>query len=125
MAIEIEYDGSIDCMVIVATGVLDYSGFPELAKGLLEHSKFRKNIHQLFDCRNGELFLTTDDLKNIANDFSAVADVLGLERKLALVVTRDADFGRLRQYEVFFQSGPGVKTHVFRSLDEARNWLIE
>lgn len=59
----------------------------------------------------------------MADDFSKIGQILGLERKLAIMASRDADFGRMRQYEVFFQSGPDVKVHVFRSLDEAREWL--
>ncbi len=124
MTIEIEYDESIDCMVIIATDLIEYSAMPQLAEDLIKHQKFRKDINQLFDCSNGELSLTTDELYKIADDISQIGHILGVERKLAIVASRDADFGRMRQYEVFFQAGPGVKVHVFRSLIEAREWLI-
>ena len=65
-----------------------------------------------------------EDLYKVANDFSGMGDVLGLNRKLALVASSDGDFGRFRQYEVFFQAGPEVKVHVFRSIEAARHWLV-
>jgi hypothetical protein len=123
VTIEIEYDISLGCIVINATGVIEYSDLPKLAQDLIAHKNFRTNINQIFDCSHGALNFTTNELKKIAYDFSQIDETLGLVRKLALVVSRDVDFGQMRQYEVFFESGPGVLVHVFRSLDDARVWI--
>lgn len=123
MTIEIKYDESLDFIVINVTGKLEHSDLPKLAQDLIDHKNFRTNINQIFDCRNGSLDFTTNELQQIADDFSSIAEVLGLERKLALVVSRDVDFGQMRQYEVFFTPGPSVIIHVFRSLADARIWI--
>lgn len=123
MPIELEYDPSIHGLYIKATGNIVYTDLPVLAKQLMAHPDFRTNISQLFDCTEGKLDLSTDDLDRIARDFMQVADILGRDRRLALVVSRDVDFGKLRQYEVFFESGPGVEVNIFRSLHDARKWL--
>ncbi len=123
MTIEIKYDRSLDCIVINVTGKLEHNDLPKLAQDLIDHKNFRININQIFDCSNGSMDFTTYELQKIADDFGLIAEVLGLERKLALVVSRDVDFGQMRQYEVFFAPGPGVSIHVFRSLAEARIWI--
>ena len=123
MTMDIEYDASIHCIVINAIGKIEYADLQVLAKDLIEHTEFRTNINQIFNCSDAELNLTIDDLRRVAEDFTKIEEILGLERKLALVVSRDVEFGQMRQYEVFFQSGPNVMIHVFRSLDAARRWI--
>lgn len=123
MTIDIEYNKYLDCIVINATGQIEYKDLTKLAIALIKHKDFRSNINQIFNCSNGELALTMSDLKKIAIDFTQVAGTLGLDRKLALVVSRDLDFGQMRQYEAFFQSGPHVLVHVCRSIDEACDWI--
>lgn len=123
MTLEVSHDEVNDNMVIKATGTVGYKEILALRDQLINHSNFRQNINQLFDCSQGKLNLNTDDLKRIAMDYTEVADQLGHNRKLALVVSRDLDFGMMRQYEAFFYSGPGVSICAFRSLTEAKEWL--
>ena len=123
MTLEVSHDEVNDYMVIKAIGTVGYKEIFALRDQLINHSSFRKNINQLFDCSEGELNLTTNDLKRIAMDYTEVADQLGHDRKLALVVSRDLDFGMMRQYEAFFYSGPGVSICAYRSLAEAIKWL--
>ena len=123
MTIEVGYDKSLDCIVINATGIIQYSDLPQLAQDLITHKDFRTNINQIFDCSAGELNFTINDIQKIADDFNQIAEQLGFVRKLALVVSREVDFGQMRQYDVFFQSGPDVMVHIFRSLAEAMTWI--
>ncbi len=123
MTIEITHDETLDCLEIKVVGSVGYEGIFALRDKLINHERFRHNINQLFDCSAGELSLNTEDLKRIAHDYMGVADQLGHNRKLALVVSRDLDFGMMRQYEAFFYSGPGVAIKAFRLLAEAKEWL--
>ncbi len=123
MAISITHDDKNDCIVIKVTGAIDYEDILSLREELLNHPLFRQNINQLFDCTEGELNLTTGDLQRIAADYGEVADKLGHNRKLALVVSRDLDFGMMRQYEAFFYAGPDVDIRAHRSVIEAQIWL--
>lgn len=123
MALTVQYDASIDALVTHASGEIVYHDLPPLVQTIIEHENFRTNINQLFDCTEGELNLTMQDLRRIAAGFESVAHVLGVERKLALAVTRLVDFGMMRQYEAFFSSGPDVQVWAFRDLKEARDWL--
>ena len=123
MGITLEYDVSLDCLVMIVDGIVTYEALPALAKDLCSHEKFRTNINQLFDCTHGTLSFSLEELQRIAQDFQEIGGLLGLKRKLALVASSDRDYGRMRQYEVFFQGGAEVKVQVFRSLETARQWL--
>lgn len=123
MSIEVRYDEEHDSIIITVHGVLDRKSGISLRDRILTHQQFRKNINQIFDCSSGKLELTTEDLKVIAAHFNQKSEVLGGNRKLALVVSRDLDFGMMRQYEAFFYTGPEVLVHSFRSLEKAIKWI--
>ena len=120
---EVEYDPQVDALVIRVFGRLFYDDLPQIVQQVIDHPGFRININQLFDCTEGELGLSTQDLEHIAEDFTAISDLLGLNRRLALLVSRAVDFGMMRQYEVFFRPGPGVNVRTFRERQAARIWL--
>ena len=123
MATKVHYDSTLDALVIQATGRISYEDLPFLAQQIIDHPNFRVNINQLFDCTNGQLDLSTDDLKRIAQDFIGISEKLGSKRRLALAVSRLVDFGMMRQYEMFFDGGPEVEVHAFKVLADARAWL--
>ena len=123
MAITLTYDSDIDCLTMLVIGSVRYGEILQLRDQIINHPDFRTDINQLFDCSLGELELTTRDLERIASDYSTVIDLLGHKRKLALVVSRDTDYRKMGQYEIFFYAGPGVALHSFRSLADAKSWL--
>ncbi len=123
MSLEVIYDDSIDSIVIISKKVVGKNDILLLRDSILNHPNFRKNINQLFDSTEGQIDLTSEDLVNIATYYQTKSNQLGNNRKLALVVSRDVDFGRMRQYEAFFDAGPGVIVHSFRSINEAKDWI--
>jgi len=123
MPIETKYDSTIDAIVMKATGKITYEDISDLAENLVAHPEFRMNINQLFDNTDGEFDLSTNEIERIAQDFMSISELLGQERRFAVAVSRDVDYGMMRQYEVFFQADPEVEVRGFRSLDEARQWL--
>jgi|GEM_PF-5642623 len=123
MPIETTYDSTIDAIVMKATGKINIDDIQDLAAALVTHPEFRTNINQLFDNSCGEFDLSILELRKIAKDFQSLSDRLGKERRFAIVVSREVDYGMMRQYEVFFNVGPGVEVYVFRSLNEARQWI--
>jgi hypothetical protein len=125
MALGITYDDEIDGLVIKVTGTVGREDILLSIDRFLNHPKFRQNINQLFDCTEGDLDFTTQDLESIASYFNTIADQLGHDRKLAIVASRDLKFGMMRQYEAFFDSGPSINICVFRSLSDAREWLMK
>ena len=123
MLFRITYDEEIDGFVIKATGTVRREDIILSLDQFLKHPKFRQNINQLFDCTEGNLDLTTQDLISISSYFSSISCQLGHNRKLAIAVCGDLNYGIMRQYEALFDSGPNVSVFVFKSISDARNWL--
>ena len=123
MKFHIEYDSTIDSLIIEVYGIITCDDLLRLAHQIIEHPQFKTNMNQLFDTTKGELHLSKEDIERIASEFMQLENALGLNRRLALAVTRTVDFGMMRQYEVFFQSGPDVMVKSFKNVDKARAWL--
>ncbi len=125
MPIDIDYDAETNCILIKTYEIVDCDEICALRDRLLNHPKFSTNINQIFDSSEGQLVITSEDLINIASHYKEKVDKLGNERKLALVVSKDLDFGRMRQYEAYFDSGPNVLVHSFRNINDAKEWLAD
>jgi len=123
VTIKVGYDESIDSIVLKSNNVIKYDDVCLLRDQIITHPKFRKNIHQLFDSTESQFDLSSEELIKLASYYQEKSDQLGHNRKLAVVVSRDLDFGKMRQYEAFFDSGPNVLVQAFRSLLDAREWL--
>lgn len=123
MVIAVDYDELIDSMIIKAEGNVGREEICGLRDKILEHPCFRMDINQLFDATECRLELSTEDLEYIAFYYSQKSSELGNNRKLALLVAKDVDYGMMRQYEVFFDSGPTVLVQAFRDPSKAKYWL--
>ncbi len=123
MPIRVDYDDVLDSIIITAAGNIGCEEICVLRDQILNQSNFRKDINQLFDATDALLDLSTEDLKSIASHYSIKSHELGHKRKLALLVSKDLNFGLMRQYEVFFDAGPTVLVQAFRELSIAQDWL--
>lgn len=123
MPIQLQYNSTLDCIYILFQGQISCDEIILLKDQVINCPDFRENITQIIDCTQGSLDLTTDDLQKIANSYLNSSSSLGLNRKLALIVSQDIDFGKMRQYEAFFEAGPTVKLRTFRSKEEAFKWV--
>jgi len=123
MEIKIEYDEPLDCLVINVSDDIRFKDLPKMHREVLEHGKFRFNISQIYDCSEGVMHLSLDELRIFARESSEFSKKFGDERKLALVDHKPISFGLMRQYESLLETEPGVDIRVFRSLSNARNWI--
>ena len=123
MTTEITYNEALDALHIEVTGSIDINEILRLKDQLLAHPNFTTNIDQIFDCSESSLNLSFEELQITADAYSAAADRFGRRRKLALIVQRDLDYGKTRQYEMFFDSGPEVLIRTFKTLEDAQHWI--
>jgi len=125
MELDIQYDKSLDCLVIEASGDITFKDLPTINEGVHAHEKFRYNIAQICNCSDGSLILTLDELRAFAKDAAEYALRFGEKRKLALVDSKPVNFGMMRQYQALLDTGPEVAIQVFKSMDDARDWIRE
>lgn len=123
MPIELRYDSEVDAIVFKLIGKIVYEELPVALSRLVDHPDFRHNISQLIDCTDCSLNLSIEDVIQTARDFEGVSETMGDSRWLAIAVSRDPDFGTMRQFEAFYDGGPEVSVMVSRSLSDARQWL--
>lgn len=88
-----------------------------------EHPKWRDGSPVLFDNRLENLGkLTSKDVQAIAGVFTKHNNRL-TKSKVALVMPEDLAFGMARMWEAHTATAGAFETHVFRSLDEAVQWI--
>ena len=78
----------------------------------------------LFDVSEATVSFTADQLRQIAARVAA-AGRQSPPGPLAIVATNVASFGMARMYEQVMDGAGIDNIHVFRSLQEARTWLID
>ncbi len=125
MNLDIKYDEELDCLLIKATGIIEFNDLSVINQAVHNHEKFRTNISQIFSCIGGRLDLSYSDLRQFAEDAAPIAKTFGSDRKLALVDSDPLNFGQLRQYEALLEVDPNVQIRIFKSIDSAQDWIAE
>lgn len=121
MAIDITHDKDKDILVVTVIGELSLASLKAAAQQIISSDEYAANIAALWDLRQM-------DTSNINQDFFKNLIALREKRteregaKLALVANSDLKFGLSRMYEMLSDDLP-QSMHVFRTIDEARNWL--
>jgi len=83
-----------------------------------------KSMNRLFDAR--KLEIVGFDMNSLQR-FSAVTNKYNKNYKhikIAIVVSTDLMFGEFRAHEVYGET-PGIERHIFRTIEEANQWLIQ
>ena len=104
------------------TGVLTDDEIVQHKQKLVRDPDFSPGMRQLSDVRGVErLDVTPDGVKHFAALDEEHTDELG-DHRLAIVVSDNAVFGTARMYQAFTVRNV-EQVSVFRSMNEAREWL--
>jgi len=123
MSITINYDTTIDTMIIQFIGSIHRNDIPQLNENFQRHPDYRTNLNQLCDLTKGKLQLSIEERQQVAEEFQKLNEIFGLDRKLAFVVSRDLEYGMMKTYEEVLPAIENIQVQVFRSIDNAREWL--
>ena len=94
-------------------------------KQLFLHQEWEVGTHVLYDNRQENLaHLSSGDIKRISLFFTTHNEMLK-RSKVALVMPKDISFGLARMWEIYTEDEASFTTHVFRCIDEARQWIEE
>lgn len=123
MSIERHIDPDSGRITLTASGPTRFEDLKVALKGVTEAPDFRPGADIIWDFRNVESeALTADQLREMVAFVAGIADVRGINYKVAIVVERNVDFGLARMYEVFADELP-CELRVFRDLEEAVDWM--
>jgi hypothetical protein len=86
----------------------------------LAHPDYRAGFDVLVDRRGGIVPSSTSFIHTLADYVRAHHELHGI--RWAAVVDQPATYGMARMWEALVED-VGLETHIFRSLDEAEQWL--
>ena len=123
MPVKTKIDPAQGVRVHTVTGELTVHELKATLVALYDDPNFQSGHDALWDLREASLTgFTADDVRHIVN---LVKDgwVDRGSAKAAMVVSRTADFGMVRMYEIQLATADEDRTSVFRDIDEAYAWL--
>lgn len=124
MKFYIIWDSQIPNLNIELSGEFDVNDLERCYRQILEHEQWHTGMDILWDVRNCSLTnLSVNDLKAIAWMTDKYKDRRG-KGKAAWVISRDVDFGVSRMFELVNQGKLNYNFYVFKSIREAKDWII-
>lgn len=113
-------DGFLVCTTSGTAAVVD---FRRMLDELLAHPEWTPGTSMLHDHSVLDAGpLTVSEIKRIAELCAERSDKIG-SGKCAIVVGRDLEFGLARMWAVYVEGRWDAEASVFRSKDEAQDWL--
>ena len=112
-----------DFIEVVTSGDADLAGFRAFLTEVLGLATWEPGTHLLIDHTDlNSGTLTVNDVDQLASLASEARAALGPLR-LATLAGRDLEFGLSRMWETYVENRWDGVTNVFRSRDEAIDWL--
>ena len=111
-------------VIITASGIVKGKDIIEGLGRMLQDPDFKEGMDALGDFRtvhsaNSE----TADIREIVSFVRANQKKRGSNYRVALVVSRDIDFGLARMFEAYSQELP-FDIQIFKDIKDAEQWLI-
>ena len=123
MSIDTRIDPDDGLRVHSLNGRLRFEEVRDTLEALYASPDFDPAMNALWDVRDANLTdISSDDVRKIAQLVSGRRPKEGFSR-VALVVSRDVDFGLARMYEMQLEDGSHSAVRVFRDIGEAMTWL--
>ena len=123
MEYEFIFEPEANRVLIRACGIATIEGWEALDVELENHPQMRLDLDVLHDYRELDLRqLSTEDIvvsSNFTKEFWAAKD----RGRWAFVSRSKADFGMLRMWELRTKYGVNAKIQVFKTIEDANEWL--
>jgi hypothetical protein len=120
---EITFCEDASLFSVRASGCATVAGFEAYLEETLEHPSWRPGMNLLADLRELDTRdLSGDDVRTVAALYRRASERLGNGR-CAVVISTPASFGLARMWELYSKDAINLRVGVFRSIDEAREWL--
>ena len=110
---------------LTASGTISSADIIKALHGLLQDSQFKSGMDILWDFRQVKTEnMRADQIREIVSFIKNNQEKRGANYRVALVVSRDIDFGLARMYEAYTQELP-FQLQIFKELSAAEDWLYK
>jgi hypothetical protein len=119
----LDWCGDPEQLLVTASGIADLDGLEDWLQAVLADPRWQPPMRVLIDYRLldwGQM--TAAEVEERVEVISHYSDRIGASR-VALVTSRSLDFGLLRMKEAQLEGRVSYEIRVFRSMDDARQWL--
>lgn len=121
MARQLTIDLERDYVLVRCTGVLDFTGIRAAGIAFTQLEGYHPLMSALWDVRDADLRnFDTPQMRELVGVINRVPGRVGA--KVAMVATRDVDYGIMRMWQVYGEDAPQQRC-VFRTMEEAQAWL--
>jgi hypothetical protein len=111
-------------LLVTTSGPVDTDDYAECLDAIFNHPDWRPGYAYIFD----HTLLDASKLKR--EDVDRISEIARTRRgkygvgKSAVVAPNDVEYGIIRMVMVYAEDGDRIPTNVFRTLDEAVDWLF-
>lgn len=126
MPIKSNVDHDLWALVHVVSGPVDPAALMDAYDAALKLPESETGMNAIWDMRQADLtpLGAYEDLDNLAGHYWEMAHIRGRDLRVAIVVSREVDYGLARMFQTVSNKLP--KEHmVFRDMDQARSWIRE
>ena len=109
-------------IIHTVTGEMTFEEIRSSYESVRSHPDFQENMNSIWDIRNADASeFDSQDVIKIARYFDTQTKDRA-KYKVAVIVSRDLEYGLLRKYQVAAADLP-AKIGIFINLEEAKNWI--
>jgi hypothetical protein len=120
MKYQVYIDKALNVLFDRHEGEITYQAFRDSIRELYEHPDWQKGLDVISDLREASLVLSSSEMRQIITSFMVDDEA----NKLAVVVSRDSEFGMARMFEILSEETNIWKEYkIFRDMAEAKKWL--
>lgn len=121
---DLKFDKDKNICVIKLTGLLSRDTILHAFDAAVSHVNYQPGMGRLWDFRKADLSLITAETISSMAKYSMNFPAGINDVKVAFAVTRDLEYGLTRMFESFSAQAK-TKINVFKSLEEAEDWLVK
>lgn len=119
----LQVDQSNGLFLITTEGDATVEGIIAFLDDIVAHPLWRSGMSILLDHRNLSISnISAKGVEQVSDYFAGLNQSLG-NGKIALVMTRDVDFGMARAWEIMTSDRTNMRINILRSMENAQAWI--
>lgn len=110
-------------VILTASGAITGKEIIQAIKDLVNDPDFKPNINSIWDFRAVTTrLIDSQEITDLITFIRTIQEKRGRDYRVAILVSRDMDYGLARMFEAHSQSLP-FQVRIFEDLEQAKSWI--